>query len=195
MDNSAEGPTPRGLLIADAALRILGTGGARALTHRAVDQQAGLPEGATSNLFRTRAALLMAASERLVHHTLTQAADAASRFDPSSSEDALSAARILASIVSTWAGDDADLSAARLEVYLEARRTPELAAQLVEARASFLHLATAVLPAGSKASAVPLIALLEGLLVNQLFHPQTALDPVQLEQALAVWLSAAVPDM
>ncbi len=40
-----------------AAIELLGTSGVRALTHRQVDERAGLPRGSTSNYFRTRAAL------------------------------------------------------------------------------------------------------------------------------------------
>ncbi len=49
----------------DAAIRILGTHGARALTHRAVDRELGVPEGSTSNYFRTRHALLEAVFEQI----------------------------------------------------------------------------------------------------------------------------------
>ena len=44
--------------VGDAAIGVLADQGARALTHRAVDQAAGLPPGTTSNYARTRAALL-----------------------------------------------------------------------------------------------------------------------------------------
>ena len=44
--------------IGDAAIAVLADRGARGLTHRAVDQAAGLPPGTTSNYARTRAALL-----------------------------------------------------------------------------------------------------------------------------------------
>lgn len=50
----------------DAALEIVGTQGMRALTHRAVDSRAGLPPGSTSNLFRTREALLLGIVEHFV---------------------------------------------------------------------------------------------------------------------------------
>ncbi len=50
----------------DAAIAVLGTGGVRAVTHRAVDAQAGLPAGSTSNYFRTRDALFAAVVERFV---------------------------------------------------------------------------------------------------------------------------------
>lgn len=43
-----------------AALEVFTAGGIHAVTHRAVDRHAGLPEGSTSNVFRTRAALIEA---------------------------------------------------------------------------------------------------------------------------------------
>lgn len=44
--------------VAEAAITLLAERGMRGLTHRAVDELAGLPPGSTSNLARTRAALL-----------------------------------------------------------------------------------------------------------------------------------------
>lgn len=58
----------------DAALAIMGEGGTRALTHRGIDRRLKLPDGSTSNYFRTRESLLDAATERLLevdHATLT----------------------------------------------------------------------------------------------------------------------------
>src|SRR5215211_2195968 len=52
--------------LAQAALEVLEEEGGRGLTHRAVDRQASLPEGSTSNYFPTRVALLEAALHRLV---------------------------------------------------------------------------------------------------------------------------------
>ncbi|MDP1136395.1 TetR family transcriptional regulator, partial [Klebsiella pneumoniae] len=51
-------------LIADAALALLAERGMRGLTHRAVDEAAGLPQGSTSNHARTRLALLETAVRR-----------------------------------------------------------------------------------------------------------------------------------
>ncbi|MER6985055.1 TetR/AcrR family transcriptional regulator, partial [Streptomyces carpinensis] len=51
--------------VADAALALLAERGMRGLTHRAVDEAAGLPQGSTSNLARTRQALLDLAVRRL----------------------------------------------------------------------------------------------------------------------------------
>ena len=46
--------------VLDAAIEVLGTRGLRGLTHRAVDEVAGIPQGSTSNYFRTRESLLEA---------------------------------------------------------------------------------------------------------------------------------------
>jgi AcrR family transcriptional regulator len=52
-------------LLADAGLRVLARAGARGLTHRAVDQEAGVPAGTASNYFRSRDALLSGLAERI----------------------------------------------------------------------------------------------------------------------------------
>ncbi|WP_328463324.1 TetR/AcrR family transcriptional regulator [Streptomyces sp. NBC_00448] len=52
-------------LVADTALTLLAERGMRGLTHRAVDEAAGLPQGSTSNHARTRLALLETAVRRL----------------------------------------------------------------------------------------------------------------------------------
>jgi len=49
----------------DAAIRVLGERGMRALTHRAVDAEAGVPAGSTVNYFSTRNALFEAIVERV----------------------------------------------------------------------------------------------------------------------------------
>lgn len=51
--------------IQDAAIAVLAEHGTRGLTHRAVDQRAGVPVGTTSNYFRTRASLALGTLDRL----------------------------------------------------------------------------------------------------------------------------------
>lgn len=48
-----------------AGLELLGRDGSRAVTHRAVDAEAGLPSGTTSNYFRSRTALFEGMAEEL----------------------------------------------------------------------------------------------------------------------------------
>jgi AcrR family transcriptional regulator len=54
----------RGVLL-DAAIRVLGEHGVRALTHRAVDAEASVSAGSTANYFPTRESLLEAIVERV----------------------------------------------------------------------------------------------------------------------------------
>jgi Tetracyclin repressor-like, C-terminal domain len=60
--------------VADAAIAVLADHGGRGLTHRAVDQAAGLPPGTTSNYARTREALLTLALTRIAELDATEGA-------------------------------------------------------------------------------------------------------------------------
>lgn len=60
----AQNPRRR-LQLADAAVAILARDGVRGLTHRAVDAEADVPPGTTSNYFRTRGALIEGAARRV----------------------------------------------------------------------------------------------------------------------------------
>ena len=52
-------------LLADAAITVLAREGGRGLTHRAVDREAGVPEGTAKNYYPTRDSLLTAAANRM----------------------------------------------------------------------------------------------------------------------------------
>jgi AcrR family transcriptional regulator len=52
-------------MLVDAAIRVLGERGVRALTHRAVDAEAGVAVGSTANYFSTREGLFEAIVERV----------------------------------------------------------------------------------------------------------------------------------
>jgi DNA-binding transcriptional regulator YbjK len=52
--------------IADSTIAVLARAGVHGLSHRAVDETAGLPAGTTSNYFRSRDSLLQAAAERVL---------------------------------------------------------------------------------------------------------------------------------
>ena len=51
-------------MLLDAAIQVLGERGVRAVTHRAVDAEAGVSAGSTANYFSTREALFAAIVER-----------------------------------------------------------------------------------------------------------------------------------
>jgi DNA-binding transcriptional regulator YbjK len=117
--------TPRAELIADTALALLTERGMRGLTHRAVDEAAGLPQGSTSNHARTRAALLQAAVARLAEREeRTLAPQEAQRM--AAGADGLADALALA--LHRAITDGRQLTLARFELALEATRRPELRA-------------------------------------------------------------------
>lgn len=71
MDTEPEGPsiprfTARQSVLLTAAVRVVATHGLRGLTHRAVDREAGLPEGTCSAYMRTRVALLTGLTEFVI---------------------------------------------------------------------------------------------------------------------------------
>ncbi|MGI5350958.1 TetR/AcrR family transcriptional regulator [Streptomyces sp. CA-250714] len=120
--------TPRTALIADTAIRLLAERGLRGLTHRAVDEAAGLPLGSTSNHARTRAALLEAAIRRL---TELEAAVLTTEEMAESAREASGPgplAALIATALHRHLTRHRALLVARYELALEATRRPELRA-------------------------------------------------------------------
>jgi hypothetical protein len=70
MQHSEQTTPTRPQRLADAAIRVIARGGLRALTHRAVDKEAVLPQGSTSYYASTRAALLEMIAARLAERSL-----------------------------------------------------------------------------------------------------------------------------
>ncbi|MET9518100.1 TetR family transcriptional regulator [Streptomyces sp. NPDC002994] len=112
-------------LITDAALALLVERGMRGLTHRAVDERAGLPQGSTSNYARTRQALLEATVRRLAEREArVLALDEIPA--PSAGLDGIIGA--LALVLHRHLTHHRELLVARYELGLEATRRPELRA-------------------------------------------------------------------
>lgn len=70
MQDSPSVPPPRVQVLADAAIRVISRDGLRALTHRAVDREAALPQGSTSYYASTRLAVLEIIAARLAERSL-----------------------------------------------------------------------------------------------------------------------------
>ncbi|MFF2437888.1 TetR/AcrR family transcriptional regulator [Streptomyces sp. NPDC058107] len=122
-------------LITDAALALLAERGMRGLTHRAVDERAGLPQGSTSNYARTRQALLEATVRRLAEREAQVLApgelpmrggkpEGRGRGETADGPDALVAGLALA--LHRYLTRHPELLICRYELALEATRRPEL---------------------------------------------------------------------
>ncbi|WP_129292766.1 TetR/AcrR family transcriptional regulator [Streptomyces lydicus] len=174
----APAPATRRQLIADTALTLLAECGMRGLTHRAVDEAAGLPQGSTSNLARTRAALLETAVRRLAEREAavltprelpgapTQGAGTAPRPD-----DAVAAVAGAVSLaLHRYLSRHRQLLIARYELALEATRRPELRAVYDRAGRAFREPMTAMLAAAGSAEperhALSMVAWCDGVLFS-----------------------------
>ena len=154
-------------LVADAALALLAERGMRGLTHRAVDEAAGLPQGSTPNLARTRQALLELAVRRLAEREARVLA-LHEMPDPRGGLDALVDALALATHRALTR--NRELTLARYELALEATRRPELRAYFDATGARFRDQLTAlVTAAGSTAPArhvLSLVSWADGLMFS-----------------------------
>jgi DNA-binding transcriptional regulator YbjK len=121
--------------VADAALTLLAGRGMRGLTHRAVDEEAGLPQGSTSNLARTRQALLELAVRRLAERE-SRVLALHEMPDPRAG-GLTSLVDGLALATHRALTRNRRLTLARYELALEATRRPELRAHFDAAGARF----------------------------------------------------------
>ncbi|MGN9811723.1 TetR/AcrR family transcriptional regulator [Micromonospora sp. BQ11] len=164
--------------ILDAAITVLGTRGPRHLTHRAVDEQAGLPTGSTSNRYRTREALLAGVLTRILDTETAGWYRLAGDLHP---VDPTTFAAVVGALVHHLAHDGRTLTLARLAIFGEAAHQPDLQRQIARSQADLAAWAApllATLGARHPTAALRLLlALVDGLLNNQLANPDPAFDP------------------
>jgi DNA-binding transcriptional regulator YbjK len=174
--------------VAQAALEVLESDGGRGLTHRAVDRRAALVEGSTSNYFPTREALLSAALHRLVELERPAVQEMES-LAPGGPYEPRRTAELVAGLIEDWLSPERfGLTVARYELVLEARRRPGFQRELDEVRREYLLLAEQLLPATGcrdpRRHAPHLLTVIDGLMVNQLFAPATALSRLEVIEHL-----------
>ncbi|MYW06852.1 TetR family transcriptional regulator [Streptomyces sp. SID2563] len=156
----------RAELIADAALALLAERGMRGLTHRAVDERAGLPQGSTSNHARTRQALLETAVRRLAEREARVLAPGGLGAGTDTGELVAGLARAL----HRYLTHHPELLVCRYELALEATRRPELReffdATGMQFRAPLVALMTAAGSAEPERHTLSLVAWCEGLMFS-----------------------------
>jgi DNA-binding transcriptional regulator YbjK len=186
---NAPEPEKRRAEIADAALKVLGAEGSRGLTHRAVDEAAGLPSGSTSNYFRTREALLEAAARRHLELDMPPAEllEALTE-DKTPLPRADLRALILAALEPVLAESTRGRLLARYELTLEAARRQELHAVMDELRGTVAELSTIALRrsgcADPELHARHLVTVLDGISVDQVSATTPTLDRPAIEQLI-----------
>ncbi|MFG2675277.1 TetR/AcrR family transcriptional regulator [Streptomyces sp. NPDC048445] len=168
-------------LITDAALDLLAERGMRGLTHRAVDERAGLPQGSTSNYARTRQSLLEATVRRLAEREARVLAPGelpapgpsaspgpAPDLSAPAGQDALIAGLALA--LHRYLSRHPELLVCRYELALEATRRPELRAFFDATGRQFREPLVALMAAAGSPEperhALSLVAWCEGLMFS-----------------------------
>lgn len=163
--------------LTDAGIRVLAREGARGLTHRAVDAEAGVPIGTASNYFRTRDALLEDLGRRILQRMAPppEALREVARQEPPTREQQI---RLIREVVRTVSAN-APVFLALLELRLEATRRPRLRATLTEAVRRTVESDVAFHEAsglpGGRDDVLLLHLTIDGLILDQLTLPD-ALD-------------------
>jgi DNA-binding transcriptional regulator YbjK len=157
----------RAELIAETAITLLAERGMRGLTHRAVDEEAGLPPGSTSNLARTRSALLELTLARLTEvesDAFAPMLDLAGPVTP----DML--AEMTAQVLWAQLTTGRRRTIARYELAMEATRRPELRKIYDEAGSRFRDPAVTILSAAGSTDPVrhgrQMVAFSEGMMFD-----------------------------
>lgn len=171
--------TARRTALADAGIAVLAREGSRGLTHRAIDDEAGVPTGTTSNYFRSRDALVAGLFDRIGARLAPTPEDLAGRAAQRPSRALF--ADYLRDIVRRLSADP-DVTRALFELRLASGRRPELAAVLepwlragFEADVEFNR--SAGLPGGRREIALFHYAI-DGLLFDRLTTPVDPEIPV-----------------
>jgi DNA-binding transcriptional regulator YbjK len=176
----------RRALIADTAIAILAADGAGGLTHRTVDARAQLPPGTTSNFYRTRTALLQAAAERAaaLHWEFVERI----RASAPSPQGRTGLAEFLARLVAAVDDETATRNLARMELFLEGKRQPDLRPALEDIYEAAMQAAEVIVRSAgipAESARVRMLArILNGLVFDQLTLPDKVLSEAELADLL-----------
>lgn len=180
-------------LAASAALSVLAAQGSRGLTHRAVDTEAGLPPGSTSNYFRTRSSLLEAALHRHIELDLPPA-ELVEQLDEAGLTEQQARDLLFAALARVIDHEARPMIAARYELMLEATRREELRDIYNRSRERVLGLTEMMLQARGCETpaehAEQMVILFDGIALDQLLESDRALDRQGIERTLDRFLQS-----
>lgn len=158
-----------------SAITVVGRGGLRGLTHRAVDREAGLAEGTCSVYYRTRLALLTALTEHVTVQLTEDVARMAEGLpDLDAHPDAV--AEQTTALLWGWSRDPALLVTVG-ELGLEAVRTPSLRSDAGRWREQLIDVVAGVVERACKPEprlrARAVVASLEGVALSALAYDES----------------------
>jgi DNA-binding transcriptional regulator YbjK len=184
--------SPRMHRILDAGVTVVAHEGLRGLTHRAVDREAGLPEGSCSAYLRTRLALLTALTQYVAARFAADVRALSERLDGHGGPEV--AARETAAMFRSWL-DHPELLQTRLELSLEGHRQPELAEVSAAWGHELVTIVEGILTRAGHAHAADradtLTAAMDGVLVRAMREPPERRTAF-LERSLDLLLTSLV---
>ncbi|WP_420174677.1 TetR/AcrR family transcriptional regulator [Luteococcus sp. OSA5] len=154
----------------EAAVRLLGATGVQSVTHRSVEEQAGVARGSTRYHFGTREELLAAVLEHMAH---SGGAVLEHVTDEPTQDEAMRA-------MTTRFLSDPEAERARFELFLYASRRPELCEAIARWRQGFVDMAAGHLAAHGatepQVAARMTVAAMDGLILHALTGPHEDLQ-------------------
>lgn len=189
-----EGTAARQEVLLRSAIVVVGRAGMRGLTHRAVDREAGMPEGTCSVYYRTRLALLTALSEYVAQalHADVRALGA-SLPSPAADEGIEPAIEATIAMLLRWS-EHPDLIVTMSELALEAGRTPSLSEPIVAWRTNLTDIVESIVCRVEKTSprlrAEAIVASLDGVVLSGLLATSAAERPGYLRAMVTLVLRA-----
>jgi len=186
-------PTRRVVLL-DAAIEILGERGVRALTHRAVDAEAGVSAGSAANYFPTRESLFAAIVERFAERERQNFEELATTVVPTTAAEL---GRTLGTVVRHGTAQNRTLTLCRCALLVESANNPGLREQMAATGAGVSAWFTAWLRLiGSTDPSHHMHVLgnyVTGLALHQLAMPDPHFDPTDKIVSLLESLLAPQP--
>jgi AcrR family transcriptional regulator len=172
-------------MLLDAAVGVLGERGTRALTHRAVDAEAGVAAGSTANYFPTREGLLEAIVERVSARERDHFDGIAATVCPATPAEL---GRALAGWAREATGTHRTLTLARYAVLVEAGHNASIRRQLTETGSRvnvwFANWLRLIGSADTSRDVHVVGNYVTGLMLHQLAMPDPGFDPADKITAL-----------
>jgi DNA-binding transcriptional regulator YbjK len=188
----------RRMLIADSALQVIGARGMRALSHAAVDEQAGLAKGSTSYYCRKRIDLLRLTMQRLYALDRDELRAAADQLVARSPLSAADVAWVVAGVVERWLSDERrPITRARFELFLAVAHEEQLRERNQEHMIDVLTISRDVAEAIDPPSAIEHVTttllLADGLMINVIRQGLPSPARADIARLLAAAVGSPLP--
>ncbi|HWC23382.1 MAG TPA: hypothetical protein VG502_13870 [Flexivirga sp.] len=191
-----EGTVARQELLLRSAITVVGRTGMRGLTHRAVDREAGMPEGTCSVYYRTRLALLTALASFVAAELHADVRALGESLPEVTGDDGVERAiDATTEMLLRWS-EHPELVITISELALEAARTPSLSEPIIAWRLNLTEVVEDIVCRAEHPEphlrAEAIVASLDGVVLGGLLATSRADRPAYLRSMVSLVLRALV---